>query len=114
MCGLCKFRKDLEDGELSVAQIAVRLHKKLTSHELSHEDYTLALHGLDFPSVRALRDEAAMWLCTVCKEKVPATMNGCWKCRSSRPGLLSPDSPGDDALPRLPDAVTRPSNPWEQ
>jgi hypothetical protein len=111
---LCKFRKDLGDGEFSAAQAAVRLYSQLAAHKLGPEEYAAALDGLDFPTLRTLREEAAMWPCPVCKEKVPGTLNACWKCNSPRPGLLKSDSPGSDELSRLPYAVTRPSNPWEQ
>ena len=114
MCSLCKFRKDLADGELSAAQAAQRLFAQLEARELNPAQYAEALKALDFPSFRALQDEAATWSCPVCKEKVPATLNGCWKCSSPRPGLLNSDSPKQGELPRLPNAVTRPSNPWEQ
>lgn len=114
MCSLCKFRKEIPNGELSAAQAAQRLFVQLEARELNSAQYAEALEALDFPSLHALRDEAATWSCPVCKEKVPATLNGCWKCNSPRPGLLGSDSPKQDELPRLPNAVTRPSNPWEQ
>jgi hypothetical protein len=113
-CSLCKFQKDLGDGEFLSAQVAKRLYAQLRAHKLSLEEYATELDALDFPTLRILRDEAAMWLCPVCKEKVPGTLNACWKCSSPRPGMLKGDSPGGAELPRLPYAVTRPSNPWEQ
>jgi len=114
MCNLCKFRKDLADIESTVAQVARRLYQQLEAKELSPAEYKEALDALDFPALRALREEAATWFCPICKEKVPFTMNSCWKCSSPRPGLLNSDSPAQGDLPRLPNAVTRPSNPWEQ
>ena len=106
MCNLCKFRKGIGDGELSAAQAAVRLYTQLAARELHLEEYATALDALDFPTIRTLRDEAATWSCPVCKERVPATLNGCWNCSSPRPGLLNSDSPGRDDSPRLPNAVT--------
>jgi hypothetical protein len=114
MCGSCKFRKDLGDAELSAAQAAVRLHTQFVAHELTSEEYATALDALDFPTIRTLKDEAAMWSCPVCKERAPATLTACWKCNSPRPGMVKSDSPGSDDSARLPYAVTRPSNPWEQ
>lgn len=114
LCNVCKFRKDLEDAELSAAHAAVRLYTQLAARAISLEEYATALDALDFPTIRALRDEAATWSCPVCKERVPTTLNGCWKCSSPRPGSLKSDSPGREDLPHLPNAVTRPSNPWEQ
>ena len=114
MCSLCKFREDLGDGELPATQAAVRLYAQLTAHEISPNDYAKTIDALDFATIRKLRDEAAIWSCPVCKEKVPATLNGCWKCGSPRPGLLNSDLPERDDLPRLPYPVTRPSNPWEE
>jgi uncharacterized protein YlaI len=112
-CSLCAFRKDLDDSEFPTAKTAKRLHDQLTMRELDSAHYSEALDALDFPTYRALRDEAVTWLCPVCKEKVPATLNGCWKCSSPRPGLQNARLSEEDSLPRLPSAVTRPSNPWE-
>src|SRR5258706_14501886 len=77
LCSLCTFRKDLDDCELPAAKAATRLHKQLEVRELDAAHYSEALHALDFPAFRALRDEAGMWSCPVCKEKVPATLSGC-------------------------------------
>jgi len=114
MCSSCNFRKDLGDDELSAAQTAVRLYAQLAAREISLEEYSTSLDALDFPAIRTLRDEAATWSCPVCKERVPTTLNGCWKCNSPRPGLVNSDSPGNVALPHLPNGIVRPSNPWEQ
>ena len=112
-CSACTFRKDLDDGELSAANAAAHLHKQLEARELDPSQYSESLDALDFPALLALREEAATWSCPVCKEKVPATLNGCWKCNSPRPGLQNSRPSEDGSLPPLPSAVTRPSNPWE-
>jgi hypothetical protein len=113
ICVGCKFRKDVAADELTAAQSAVRLHADLREGNLTAEQYATALDALDFPTHRALRDEAATWPCPACNEKVPAALNGCWKCNSPKPGLSKPESPVSDELPPLPNAVTRSGNSWE-
>jgi hypothetical protein len=110
----CKFWKDLEDGELAAAQTAVCLYREMVADELSADAYAKSLDALDFPTIHALRKEAATWSCPVCGEKVPLTMNGCWKCSSPRPGLAKSESAASEDRPPIPYAATRPSNPWEQ
>jgi hypothetical protein len=114
MCSSCKFCKELADDELPVAEAAIRLYQQLGAGELNPDEYAQALEALNFPARKALGDEAAAWRCSVCKEQVPATLNACWKCSTPRPGLYKATTPETGNLPRLPDAVTRPSNPWEQ
>ena len=111
-CSFCAFRKDLDTGELPAAKAAERLQKQLDARELDPAHYLEALEALDFPTFRAFRDEAATWSCPVCKEKVPTTLNGCWKCSSPRPGLRNVHS-SEGGLPPPPSAVTKPSNPSE-
>ena len=95
ICSSCNFRKDLDDAELSSAESAKRFNLQLEAHEIDPATYSAALDALVFPTLRALHDEATTWLCPVCKEKVPATLNGCWKCNSPRPGLQKASSPED-------------------
>ena len=109
VCSACKFRKDLETRELSAAAAAKDLYLKFEAHEINPEQYVKALDGLDFPSLRALREEAATWTCSSCGERVPGNFDGCWKCSSPRPGSQGSAPPGEFRLPPLPRAVTRPA-----
>ena len=111
-CSLCGFWKDLQDGDLAAAEAARRLHAQVARLELNPAQYLGALDALDFATYRAIREEAAIWRCQVCSEKVPDTLNSCWKCNSLRPGVQD-SLPSADEAPPLPHAVTRPSNPWE-
>src|SRR3954469_2913766 len=110
-CKSCNYRKEITDQELSAAQAAQGLYGRLNAGELSSREYAEALAALDFPSLDALQEEAATWSCPICKEKVPATIQSCWKCSSPRPGVLAPASGDQGETPRPPDALTRPSNP---
>jgi hypothetical protein len=92
-CSSCNFRKELNEAELSSAEEAKCLYQQLEAHEIDAARYSEALDALDFPTLRTLCVEAATWSCPECNEKVPATINACWNCGSSRPGLQKPSSP---------------------
>jgi|GEM_PF-6297785 len=113
VCGSCSFRKDLASEDLSAVLSAKSLFQQLETQIISPERYLEALNSLEFPAYRALCEEAASWACSVCREKVPATLNACWKCNSPRPGIAEATLAEDGPLPPLPNAVTRSPHPWE-
>jgi hypothetical protein len=112
-CCSCQFSKSIADDELSAARAAERLHQQLKAGQLPPAEYLKALDALDFPALQALRNEAATWPCPVCGEKVPATLSGCWKCSSPRPGMQKTPSSEEAGLPPLPTGLTQPRHPWE-
>ena len=113
ICDSCKFQKDLDPGEFSAAKTAAQLYKQLETHEIDETKYAETLDALDFPTLRALRDEARSWTCAVCKERVPATLNACWKCNSPRPGLVSEGAVPPGQLPPMPSELSKAPHPWE-
>jgi hypothetical protein len=113
VCPQCKYFRDLPDEEVSAAKAAMTLLKQLEAKEIDEAKYLAALGELDFRTHHVLRDEAASWTCAACKEKVPNSLNACWKCNSARPGLLQSANSDTDSLPPLPTPITRPTHPWE-
>lgn len=113
-CTGCKFRADLNPGELSAARRAKELYLKLESQELAPQQYLEKLEALDFPTLRKLRENAVTWSCSGCQEKVPANFDTCWNCGTGKPDAK--DAPPTESFDPsvLPKGVTRRSpNPWE-
>ena len=112
-CSSCKFRKDLDPRELFPAMRTKRLYLRLEAGVIDPSQYLRALDALKFPSLCELRENARIWICPSCGEKVPPNFHECWKCGTPRPGVQSIAPTDDSNVPQLPRAVTRPTNPWE-
>jgi hypothetical protein len=112
-CNSCRFRKDIDHSELRPAGLAIQLFGKLESGEITPAQYLQELGELEFPSLHALREEARVWMCPRCMEKVPEKLGACWKCNSVRPEIDSTTATDAFESPELPTAVTRPMHPWE-
>jgi hypothetical protein len=112
-CGSCGFRKDVDHGELGSAMAAMRLFAQLDGGEISPAEYLEELGRLEFPALHELREEAMVWTCPRCTEKVPEKLGACWQCHSVRQDTEGTIATDEFRPPELPSAITRPSNPWE-
>src|SRR5687767_2258134 len=112
-CVLCGFRRHIDNHELIPARTAIGLFARLENGEITPAQYLHELEGLDFPTLHALRDEAMVWTCPHCMEKVPEELSQCWKCNSPRSELQNAAPTEKFQSPELPRDITRPSNPWE-
>jgi ribosomal protein L37AE/L43A len=112
-CISCKYRKDIDDQELSLAMKAIKLYSRLQKREIESAEYAKALQDLEFRSLNELREAAKIWNCPTCHENVPANFGECWKCKTKRPDSEASGAVEPLAAPELPEAVTHPVHPWE-